>query len=222
MSSWPEDKAGETGAAANARAVWDRAAAAFDEQPDHGLRDPAVRRAWTALLQCCLPEQAAAILDLGCGTGSLSMVLAGLGHHVTGIDFSPAMIALARAKAAAGGQRINFHLMDAARPNLPAGQFDVLVCRHLLWALPEPPQVLQRWLGLLRPGGRLVLIEGRWDTGAGLSAQTVLAWLPTTLRRRTVDLSRQPKLWGRPVADERYMIVADGWGGAAASTRHDR
>ncbi|MCB0003845.1 MAG: methyltransferase domain-containing protein, partial [Anaerolineae bacterium] len=82
-----------------ARRTWDLAAAAFDQEPDHGLRSPLVRAAWTALLSRWLPDRDVAILDTGCGTGSLSVVMAGLGHRVTGIDLSPAMIAQARTKA---------------------------------------------------------------------------------------------------------------------------
>jgi len=125
-----------------ARELWDQAAADFDQEPDHGLRDPGVRRAWTALLARLLPASPATILDIGCGTGSLSVVMAGLGHAVTGGDLSPAMIARARDKTAAAGQAILFQVMDAAQPSLAPGQFDVVVCRHLLWALPEPAAVL--------------------------------------------------------------------------------
>ena len=147
-----------------ARALWDRAAATFDDEPDHGLRDPAVRLAWTARLRAWLPARPAAVLDIGCGTGSLSLVMAELGHTVSGFDLSPAMIARARAKAAAAGRAIDFQVMDAAAPRLAPGQFEVLVCRHLLWALPDLPAVLRRWAALLRPAGQLVLIEGRWGS----------------------------------------------------------
>jgi 2-polyprenyl-3-methyl-5-hydroxy-6-metoxy-1,4-benzoquinol methylase len=200
----PDDRLRET------RDLWDRAAVTFDEAADHGLRDPAVRQAWAALIRTLLPASPAAILDMGCGTGSLSVVMAGMGHDVTGIDLSPGMIAQARAKAAAAGQIIAFQVMDAAELSLAPGQFDAIVSRHLLWALPEPEQVLRRWAALLRPGGRLVLIEGRWSTGAGLAAAKILAALPPTLTPHPVrDLSQQPQLWGREVADERYAIIAD-------------
>jgi len=152
----------------------------------------------------------AAILDIGCGTGSLSIVMAGLGHDVSGIDLSPGMIAQARAKAAAAGLTIQFREMDAGDLSLAPGQFDAVVCRHLLWALPEPAEVLRRWVALLRPGGRLVLIEGRWGNGAGLAASEILAALPPALTPHPVrDLSQQPQLWGRQVADQRYVVVAD-------------
>ncbi len=192
-----------------ARATWNAEAALFDDQPDHGLRDPAVRAAWADLLKVSLPASTAAVLDIGCGTGSLSLVLAGLGHAVVGIDLSPEMIALAQAKAAAAGHAIAFHVMDAAFPQLAPGQFDAIVCRHLMWALVEPDRVLERWLRLLKPGGRLLLIEGYWHTGAGLHASELLEMLPAALTQTTLQpLSDRVELWGGMVADERYAILA--------------
>jgi 2-polyprenyl-3-methyl-5-hydroxy-6-metoxy-1,4-benzoquinol methylase len=193
-----------------ARQIWNSEAASFDDQPDHGLRDPGILAAWTTLLRDALPEGKAKVLDIGCGTGSLSLVLAKLGCNVTGIDFSPEMIALAEAKAKSAQQAIQFHVMDAAFPQLPAQQFDVVVCRHLLWMLPEPGEVLQRWSRLLKPEGRLLLIEGFWHTGAGLHSQEILDALPALLTNISVQtLSDQADLWGGEVHDERYMIRAD-------------
>src|SRR5204863_8264021 len=83
------------------RQIWNSAAASFDSQPDHGLHDPVLLRAWTKLLRISLPSTRGTVLDIGCGTGSLSVVLAGLGYEVTGIDLSPEMISLANAKALA-------------------------------------------------------------------------------------------------------------------------
>lgn len=189
---------------------WDQAAASFDDEPDHGLRDPIIRGAWTEWLKVWLPVTRAAILDVGCGTGSLSVVLAGLGHDVTGIDWSPAMISLAEAKALATPHPIKFHVMDAALPQLPPQQFEVIVCRHLLWALSARAQVLQRWVELLKPGGRLVLIEGYWSTGAGLHASEIVEAFPSSLTEVSVqNLSHQPDFWGGEVFDERYAIIAD-------------
>jgi 2-polyprenyl-3-methyl-5-hydroxy-6-metoxy-1,4-benzoquinol methylase len=192
------------------RQLWNAEAASFDDQPDHGLRDPLIRAAWTNLLTQALPARHAEVLDIGCGTGSLSLVFTGLGCHVTGIDFAPDMIALAQAKAQAAHQSIQFHVMDAAFPQLPAQQFDVVVCRHLLWALPEPDQVLQRWVRLLKPDGRLLLIEGFWHTGAGLHSQQIMDMLPASLTQISVqNLSDHADLWGGVVNDERYLIQAD-------------
>jgi 2-polyprenyl-3-methyl-5-hydroxy-6-metoxy-1,4-benzoquinol methylase len=192
------------------RQFWNNAAASFDDEPDHGLRDPKVLAAWTALFRAALPATQAALLDIGCGTGSLSLVLAGLGYDVTGIDLSPAMLARAESKAKLSGFTIHFQAMDAAFPQLPPQHFDVIVCRHLLWTLPEFPQVLRRWVGLLKPGGRLLLVEGYWKTGAGLHAEEIVSTLPASLTHIVVqNLSDQADLWGGQVTDERYVISAD-------------
>ena len=189
---------------------WDKAAASFDEEPDHGLRDPVIREQWTDFLRASLPYTQATVLDMGCGTGSLSVVLAGLGHSVTGIDVSPAMISLARAKASALDLNIEFHEMDAASPELPPHRFDAIVCRHLLWTLPEPKRVLQRWSHLLKQKGRFILIEGFWATGAGLRANEIIEILPPSFTGVSLqNLSENPNFWGRDVNDERYAILAD-------------
>lgn len=191
------------------RQYWDDRAPSFDREPDHGLRDPVILETWTNFLKLWLPPTPAPILDLGCGTGSLSVVLAGFGHRVTGIDLSPAMIALAQAKAATHGLQIEFQVMDAAFPQLPNQKFEVLVCRHLLWALPEPQQVLHRWAEYLTRPGRLILVEGYWGTGTGLHAQEITNWLSSFSKISVQDLSATPNFWGGPVTDERYAIIAD-------------
>jgi 2-polyprenyl-3-methyl-5-hydroxy-6-metoxy-1,4-benzoquinol methylase len=109
-----------------ARRYWDAAAATFDDEPDHGLQDTGVRQAWVELLTSLLPTQRAAILDVGCGTGSLSLILAELGHQVVGIDLSAAMIALAQAKSAED-QPIEFYVMNAAAPQLVRVQLIVVM-----------------------------------------------------------------------------------------------
>ena len=150
------------------------------------------------------------VLDIGCGTGSLSLLLAELGHTVIGIDFAAAMIDRARQKAAAAGQVISFQEMAAANPQFPPAYFDLVLCRHLLWVLPEPKTVLQRWVALLKPAGRLLLVEGFWHTGGGLHQAEVVAALPTALTNVHVqDLSTQPALWGTNVDDERYLLTAE-------------
>ncbi|WP_367133866.1 methyltransferase domain-containing protein [Saccharothrix sp. HUAS TT1] len=179
---------------------WDDRAATFDEDADHGLRDPDVRRAWADLLLPVLPPAPAAVVDLGCGTGSLTALLAGAGYDVRGLDVSERMIAAARAKVPTA----EFRQGDAAHPPYAPGSFDVVLARHVLWALPDPAAVLDRWRALLKPGGRLVLVEGRWSTGAGLTAAECVALLGEGDVRPLTD----PALWGREIDDERYLVLA--------------
>src|SRR6202035_1616812 len=100
-------------------------------------------------------------LDIGCGTGFLSLELAGRGHRVTGIDFAPAMLALAKQKAAQAGADIRFDEGDAEALPYPPGRFDLVVTRHVLWTLPHPEAALDEWMRVLRPGGRLAVIAGQ-------------------------------------------------------------
>ncbi|MFI7275928.1 class I SAM-dependent methyltransferase [Streptomyces sp. NPDC049879] len=217
-------------------AHWDLTVAAFDDEPDHGLRDPAVRRAWAGRLAGWLPGEASDVLDAGCGTGTLSVLLAEDGHRVTGVDLAPGMVAAAEAKAARAGVPAAFLTGDAADPPTGGRRFDVVLARHLLWTLPDPHAALRAWTARLRPGGRLVLVEGRWEQPAGApppygGAAGPLPWqdgvgapeLADAVRAaaasvlggraggpeiRVEPLDGDPALWGRPVADERYALTA--------------
>ena len=190
------------------RAFGDAEAARFDEEPDHGLRDPAVRAAWGRLLREHLPEPPSDVLDLGCGTGSLTVLLAESGHRVHGVDLAPNMVAAARAKIAAAGVTASVEVGDAADPPGRPGAYDVVLTRHVLWALPDPAAALARWVRLLRAGGRLLLVEGRWWTGGGLTAAETEALVgPYAPKVRTVPLT-DPLYWGAQVEDERYLCVA--------------
>jgi ubiquinone/menaquinone biosynthesis C-methylase UbiE len=186
---------------------WDDRAATFDDEADHGLQDPAVRTAWTELLLPLMPDPPATILDLGCGTGSLSLLLAAAGHHVRGLDASRQMIALARAKTA--GLPVELTEGDAAEPPYEPASADVVLCRHVLWALEDRDEVMARWVRLLAPGGRLVLVEGYWSTGAGLPATDCRDLVLRHRRTATVrQLADDAALWGRGVEDERYLLVS--------------
>ncbi|MFF4273809.1 class I SAM-dependent methyltransferase [Streptomyces sp. NPDC001536] len=194
---------------ADAAMDWDAEAASFDDEPDHGLRDPEVRAAWADRLRSWLPGRACDILDLGCGTGSLSLLAAEQGHRVTGVDSSPAMVDLARAKLA--GRDAAFLVGDAAAPPVGEQRFDVVLVRHVLWALPDPGRALRHWHELLRPGGRLVLVEGVWGevSPVGIPAERLTALLESVAAHVRVErLSGDPLLWGRAVTDERYAVVA--------------
>jgi ubiquinone/menaquinone biosynthesis C-methylase UbiE len=188
---------------------WDDLAETFDEAADHGLRDPVVREAWRRLLLPELPPAPALVADLGCGTGSLACLLAGEGHQVRGIDLAPRMVEAARAKAVRAGVEISFQVGDAAAPPWPDASVDVVLARHVLWALGDPDAAVARWVRLLRPGGRLVLVEGRWHTGAGMTSQQARTIVERHRRKARVRQLPDPDLWGGAIADERYLLVSE-------------
>ena len=201
---------------------WSDQARTFDDEPDHGLADPHVRAAWVGLLAQWVPPGAVRLADLGCGTGSLSVLLAESGAEVVGVDLSPAMIEQADRKARIAGLTVEFRVGDASHPDLPNGSFDVVLSRHLLWTLANPVAALERWARLLNPQGRLVLIEGCWfdpspistdehrlPWDGGVSATQLIAALqPMFNRIDHYPLSAEAALWGKTVTDERYAVVA--------------
>lgn len=187
---------------------WDDQAATFDDEPDHGLGDPTTREAWRRLLTGLLPSAPADVVDLGCGTGTLTTLLSELGHRLRALDSSARMVDAARAKLAAAGHDVPVVVADAAQPPYDEGSADVVLCRHVLWALPDPEAALARWTALLRPGGRLLLVEGRWHTGGGISAADCEALVRPHRADVRVEVLADPVYWGGPITDERYVLVA--------------
>lgn len=187
---------------------WDAEADAFDEEPDHGLRDPLVRAAWSGLLLPLLPVAPAQIADIGCGTGSISLLLAEAGYRVSGLDISPAMVTKAKEKFATWGFSAEFVVEDATEPPWLPGSFDAVITRHVLWAMPDPDEALVRWINLLAPSGILLLVEGLWSTGAGMSAAQVCDLVLHNRAHVEVTKLDDASFWGGPTQDERFIVVS--------------
>ncbi|MGY2700453.1 MULTISPECIES: class I SAM-dependent methyltransferase [unclassified Nocardioides] len=188
------------------RELWDAQAATFDDEPDHGLHDPQVRDAWRTLLLSVVPPVPTRIADLGCGTGTLALLLADEGHSVNGVDVSPEMVRRATAKAGSY-PGTGFVVGDAAAPPFPSGRYGVVLCRHVLWALPSPAAALSRWVDLLTPDGRLVLVEGFWSTGTGLTADETVALVEGAGLTATLKPLTEQVYWGKRTDDERYLVL---------------
>jgi ubiquinone/menaquinone biosynthesis C-methylase UbiE len=103
------------------------------------------------------------VLDLGCGAGAATALLArgvAPGGHVTGLDISDGMLARARtalADAGFGADAVTFQVGNAADPALPSGAFDLVTASLVVFFLPDPPAAVRRWVELLTPGGRIAL-----------------------------------------------------------------
>lgn len=114
---------------------------------------------WAEQLKTYLPKQPQRVLDIGCGPGFLSHIMAKLGHDVTGIDAAEGMIAEARAQADAtcksGEAAPSFLLGNAMQLTFEDNTADVITNRFLLWTLLDPVQAIREWLRVLRPGGLL-------------------------------------------------------------------
>jgi len=191
-------------------AHWDRRAPTFDEDFGHSIRTPDERAAWDRILDLVLGGRPALdALDAGCGTGFLAFELTARGHRVTGVDFAPAMIAEARRKAQERGATVRFEEGDIEQLPFAAGTFDLVISRHVLWTLPHPEAAIDEWIRLLRPSGRLVVVDSHLDPSASTGAPP-----PTENARTSQEYAavgdRLPFLAGRSREQIETLLRAHG------------
>jgi ubiquinone/menaquinone biosynthesis C-methylase UbiE len=148
------------------REKWDESSQSYDSYHGHGIKSQLERDAWKQALKNVLPKSKLKVLDVGCGTGEMSLLLAEMGHQVTGIDLSEKMLQKARSKAKASKLTVRFESGDAERLNLKDTSFDLVLNRHLLWTLPHPGDALKEWSRVLCEGGKVVVIDGLWNDGS--------------------------------------------------------
>ena len=147
--------------------IWDHDASHYDSE-NHAPQRPQEIAAWRATLRRLLPDPPARILDVGAGTGFLSLMLADLGYRVTALDLSAEMLGILTTKAERRGLAIQTVHAEAASP--PADvDFDAVIERHVIWTLPDPDTALAAWRKVA-PDGRLVLLEGTWRATRGIAA----------------------------------------------------
>lgn len=144
-------------------AFWNNAAATYEQAPGHHPQSALEWAAWRGVLARLLPPAPARVLDVGAGTGILSLCATHLGHTVTALDLAPAMLERLRTLAAADGVEVATVHGRADEP--PPGPWDGVMSRHLLWTLPDPVGTLRAWRAAA-PRGSLVLLESLWGTAA--------------------------------------------------------
>lgn len=139
---------------ARVAALFDRAAETY-ESVGIPWFVPIARR----LVDLVDPQPGERAVDLGCGRGAALFPVAervGPDGRVTGVDLSERMVELTKERCRELGlTTVDLHVMDAAAPDLPAAQADLVTASLVLFFLPEPERALAAWTGLLRPGGRL-------------------------------------------------------------------
>ena len=117
------------------------------------------------LVDLACPGPGKVALDLCCGTGDVALALARRGARVTGLDFSDAMLAVARRRPA--HPDVRFVHGDAMALPFPDGAADIVTVAYGLRNVADVDRALGEWRRVLRDGGRLVILEfGKPANGA--------------------------------------------------------
>lgn len=188
---------------------WDHRAASYDASPGHDVKSADVLSRWRELLARSAGSGPLEAVDVGCGTGFIALLLAELGHRVTGVDQSARMLELARAKAQGRTVDVEFRQGDADDLPLPDGSVDLVAERHVLWTMPDPLTTLTEWSRVLRPGGRIVLVEGDWRDG--MTDAQLADSEPDFVRDYAEVKDKLPLYGGRPVAQIAELVQVAGF-----------
>lgn len=100
------------------------------------------------------------VLDIGTGPGFFPIILGKMGHTVTAIDCTEAMLEIADENCKKYGVNAVFKKMDAEDLEFPENSFDLIISRNLVWNLEHPKNAYMEWLRVLDKGGRILIFDG--------------------------------------------------------------
>ncbi|MEA1905631.1 MAG: methyltransferase domain-containing protein [Euryarchaeota archaeon] len=139
------------------REWWDNSHHDYDNIPEHRVHSKEEKEIWRdALTKSFGTTQRLKVLDMGTGTGFLALLLAEMGHDVTGADWSKSKLNEANEKIKNSDIPVEFVIGDAEDLSFEDGLFDAVVSRHLIWTLADPATAFREWARVVTPGGRVI------------------------------------------------------------------
>jgi ubiquinone/menaquinone biosynthesis C-methylase UbiE len=173
-------------------AYWDKQAARYDRAMSfwdrHLFGDS---RPWAC------GRAAGEVLEVAVGTGR-NLPFYPDGTRLTGVDWSPGMLAIARQRAADLGREADLRPGDAQALDFPDESFDTVLCALGLCAIPDDRRAVAEMARVLRPGGRLLLVD---HVAASTSVLRAVQWL---YERITIPLAGE-HFRRRPVVHVREL-----------------
>jgi ubiquinone/menaquinone biosynthesis C-methylase UbiE len=130
-------------------------------------KQPAAIRWKPTIVEALRLQPGMRVLDVGCGLGNDAFELAavvGPGGSVTGVDFSETLIAEAIKRAADRECHVTFEVGDAQALRFPSSSFDAVRAERVLMHVPDVSRALAEMPRVLRPGGRMTVLDFDWET----------------------------------------------------------
>ena len=174
------------------RAHWDRAASTYDAEHREWLSEAFENKIRSWLARQFMPDDD--VLELGCGTGIFSEMIAGRVRHVTATDFSPEMLERAEQRLSAY-DNVEMRKEDACHTSFADGAFDAVLTVNLFHHAGEPAAVARECARVVRSGGRIVVIDCAGHT------TSLFSWIDASLRCLG--------LRDRPQGDHHHLSLED-------------
>ena len=158
-----------------------------------------------------LPQGCESALEIGCGAGAFTRLLATRARRVVGIDLSPQMIRLAARQQSAAHSQIEYLTGDFMRLTLPAESFDCIVSIATLHHLPLS-EALRKMKAALKPGGRLIIhdllsAEGLIDMGISALAYSISLMMRLYETGRLLPPKELRAAWNEHGRHETYLTL---------------
>ncbi len=135
---------------------WNKRASGYSNSVQSELKDVSQIRWVNAINRYAPSMNRLKVLDIGCGPGLFSIMMATCAHDVMGVDYSEEMLKEARVNAKECNQDIEFVKMDAQNLGFADETFDLIVTRNVTWCLEDPKKAYTEWFRVLKKGGRVV------------------------------------------------------------------
>jgi ubiquinone/menaquinone biosynthesis C-methylase UbiE len=204
------------------RLLWKGRAESWDQQGSQALT-----KVFAAVLDACQTNPGTAAIDLGCGSGQVTLPLAKRCATVLGVDVSSEMISLLKEKARAEQQENLQTIVGSIESlDLDAGSVDLVVTNYALHHLRDADKqaVLKHAFDWLRPGGQLVIGDMMFGRGASpRDRQVIVGKVRAMARRGPAGWWRILKnVWRFALRTSEKPISADGWESLVAQAGFDQ
>jgi 2-polyprenyl-3-methyl-5-hydroxy-6-metoxy-1,4-benzoquinol methylase len=182
------------------------------DQPDAAAR--ACERLLTYLNRLGLTRQGGRLLDLGCGTGRLTVELAARGYDVYGVDINPDFVEIAQDKVKTRG--VSAHFMTSPAERLPFDDkfFDICIANSVLEHVTDWKKTISEVARILKPGGTVFLLttHALYPLPSEVKHIPCLSYIQHRLRKRIIDViaARFPKLVGYSLTPGQHWFTHTG------------